>query len=84
MESQVNKSEEKNTHNPEHKIRDVQLSTRANFTLPESKIQDPEDRFIDDGVNELKSSSYLFEISDDEVEADEALEPIQYLINEKK
>ena len=52
--------------------------------MPESKPSDPEDRFIDDGVNELRSSSYLFELTDDEVDADEALEPVQYLINEKK
>ena len=68
---------------PGHKIRDAHLHTRANFTIIESKASDPDDRFIDDGVNELRSSSYLFDLTDDEVDADEALQPIPYLIKEK-
>ena len=65
-------------------IRNVPLMPlKPAFVIPHVN-DDPEERFVEDGLNELQSSSYLFELTDEEIEDDEKYAPVPTHIREKE
>ena len=57
-------------------IRNVPLMpVKPTFVIP-CINDDPDERFVEDGLNELLSSSYLFELTDEEVDDDEKYGPV--------
>ena len=65
-------------------IRNVPLmQVKPTFVIPQIN-DDPDERFVQDGLNELQSSTYLFELSDDEIDNDEKYAPVPTHIREKE
>ena len=65
-------------------IRNVPLMPeKPTFVIPRIN-DDSEERFVEDGLNELLSSSYLFELTDEEVCDDEKYLPIPAHVQAKE
>ena len=59
------------------------MPVKPTFVVPHIN-DDPDERFVEDGLNELLSSSYLFELTDEEVSEDEKYAPVPAHVQAKE